>query len=44
MYDISKLVGHTTIATTSMIYTHMFDETSKDGIEKISAVIDKAKE
>ncbi|MNW43624.1 putative prophage phiRv2 integrase [compost metagenome] len=37
MFDISKTLGHSTIATTSKIYTHMFDPTHKSAIDTVSA-------
>lgn len=36
MFDISKTLGHSTIATTSKIYTHMFDPTHKSAIDTVS--------
>ena len=36
MFEISKTLGHSTIATTSKIYTHMFDPTHKKAIDTVS--------
>ena len=36
MLQISKLLGHSTISTTSKIYTHMFDDTHQDAISKVA--------
>jgi len=37
LFDISKTLGHSTIATTTKIYTHMFDPTHKSAIDTVSA-------
>lgn len=37
MFDISKTLGHSNVATTSKIYTHMFDPTHKNAIDTVSA-------
>ncbi|GHV40072.1 site-specific integrase [Clostridia bacterium] len=39
MFDISKALGHSAIATTSKIYTHMFDPTHTTAIDKVAAAL-----
>jgi integrase len=41
LYDISKALGHSTTSTTGKIYTHMFDNTKKDTMMKVSDSITK---
>ena len=36
LYDISKALGHGDIATTTKVYTHMFDKTNKKAIDVVS--------
>ncbi|PKM96373.1 MAG: site-specific integrase [Firmicutes bacterium HGW-Firmicutes-1] len=36
LFDISKALGHSTTATTSGIYMHMFDQTHTNAINKVS--------
>lgn len=36
LYNISKILGHSTTATTSKIYTHLFDETQADSMNAIA--------
>ena len=43
MFDISKALGHSTVETTSRIYTHMFDPTHKRAVDKISEVLSNKK-
>jgi len=40
MFDISKALGHSTIATTSKVYTHLFDVTHKDAITKVAEIFE----
>ncbi len=35
LYDISKILGHSSPDVTGRIYTHLFDETQKDSMAKI---------
>ena len=43
MYDISKALGHSREGTTSMIYTHVFDDTHQDTITRVASSISKRK-
>lgn len=36
LYNISKILGHSTTSTTSKIYTHLFDETQKESMNAIT--------
>lgn len=38
LYNISKILGHSTTSTTSKIYTHLFDETQKDSMDAIANI------
>lgn len=40
MHDISQTLGHSSIAVTSKIYTHMFDETKCHTIQVVAAAIE----
>lgn len=35
-YDISKMLGHNSTATTTEIYMHTFDDTHREGIERVA--------
>lgn len=39
LFDISKALGHSQIGTTGKVYTHMFDDTHKKAISKITNVL-----
>lgn len=39
LYDISKTLGHSTVSTTSTIYTHVIDSSHKDTIEQLAAFV-----
>lgn len=39
LYEISKILGHSDVATTSNIYTHVFDATYENGINTIGKAI-----
>ena len=41
IYNISKSLGHSTVATTSMIYTHLLDTTHAQTIEAIAQSLRK---
>lgn len=43
IFDISKTLGHSTIATTSNIYTHLFDETNSKTINSVAKSIEEAR-
>lgn len=36
-FDIGKALGHSTAATTTNIYMHMFDKTNEDTIKKVES-------
>ena len=36
IYNISRSLGHSTVATTSMIYTHLLDTTHEQTIEAVA--------
>ena len=42
LFDISKALGHGEIATTSKVYTHMFDKTNKKAIDIVSKQLNKS--
>ncbi|MDL2248745.1 tyrosine-type recombinase/integrase [Tyzzerella sp. OttesenSCG-928-J15] len=44
MFEISKTLGHSTVATTSKIYTHMFDPIHKSAIDTVSGALFKEDE
>ncbi len=44
LYDTSKLLGHSTTATTSNIYTHMYDKAHKEQTETIASALNKKDE
>jgi len=35
LFDISKILGHSSPDVTGKIYTHLFDETQQDSMQKI---------
>lgn len=39
MYDISKTLGHSTVATTSTIYTHILDDTHEGTVERVASIL-----
>lgn len=39
VYDISKILGHSSTDTTSRIYMHAFDVTHRDGINRINDIL-----
>lgn len=39
MKEISKALGHSTISTTDLIYTHIFDETHKNTFEQVDRLL-----
>lgn len=39
IYNISKSLGHSTVATTSMIYTHLLDDTHEQTIESVAQTL-----
>ena len=39
IYNISKVLGHSSVAITSGIYTHLFDETHKKTIDRVTEAI-----
>ena len=41
IYNISKSLGHSTVATTSMIYTHLLDTTHEQTIEAVAQSLRK---
>ena len=41
IYNISKSLGHSTVATTSMIYTHLIDTTHEQTIEAVAQSLRK---
>lgn len=44
MFDIGKALGHSTPATTSRIYTHLFDQSHATTIDKIAGALCPSKE
>ena len=42
-HDISKILGHSRVTTTTMIYTHVFDNTHRDTIAHVASSISKRK-
>ena len=44
IFEISKALGHSTIATTSNIYTHLFDETHAKVTDSVAKGIEEARE
>lgn len=36
LFEIGKVLGHSTPSTTGMIYTHMFDDTHQATLEKVA--------
>jgi integrase len=43
MFDISRTLGHSTLAVTSNIYTHLFDETETAAIATVGQAIEQAR-
>lgn len=43
IFEISKALGHSTVATTSNIYTHLFDDTHAKVIDGVAQGIDMAR-
>ena len=43
IYNISKSLGHSTVATTSMIYTHLLDTTHEQTIEAVAQNLHKGR-
>ena len=41
MFDISRTLGHSSIAVTSNIYTHLFDDTETQTLETVAKAIEK---
>lgn len=41
MFSISKALGHGSAAITSGIYTHIFDDTHKETIDRVTEAIRK---
>lgn len=41
LYDISKALGHSTVATTSSIYTHILDGTHENVVSRVASVLDQ---
>ena len=41
MYDISRTLGHSSIAVTSNIYTHLFDDTAAQALSVVAKAIEK---
>ncbi len=44
MHNISRTLGHSSIAVTSGIYTHLFDETQRETLRTVAAAIDPPKD
>lgn len=42
IYNISRVLGHSSVAITSGIYTHLFDETHKKTIDRVTEAIMKS--
>lgn len=36
LFEIGKVLGHSTLSTTGKIYTHMFDDTHAATLEKVA--------
>lgn len=36
LYDVSKMLGHSSIGITAEIYTHQFDKSNRSGIEAVA--------
>lgn len=43
MFDISRTLGHSSLAVTSAIYTHLFDETQTEAIATVGRAIEEAR-
>ena len=43
MFNISKALGHGSTAVTSGIYTHMFDDSHKETIDRVTEAIQQFK-
>ena len=41
MHDISRTLGHSSIAVTSSIYTHLFDETESKTLQTVAKAIER---
>ena len=41
MHDISRTLGHSSIAVTSNIYTHLFDDTASQTLAAVARAIDQ---
>ena len=41
MFDISRTLGHSSMAVTSNIYTHLFDDTETHTLEVVAKAIEK---
>ena len=41
MHDISRTLGHSSIAVTSSIYTHLFDETQSKTLQTVAKAIER---
>ena len=41
MYDISRTLGHSSIAVTSNIYTHLFDDTASQALTAVARAIEQ---
>ena len=41
MYDISRTLGHSSIAVTSNIYTHLFDDTASQALAAVARAIEQ---
>ena len=42
MFDISRTLGHSSMAVTSNIYTHLFDETESHVLTAVAKAIEQA--
>ena len=42
-YNIGKALGHSTLATTQKIYTHLLDRTHTQAVEGVAAIADEAR-
>ena len=42
MFDISRTLGHSSMAVTSSIYTHLFDDTETRALAVVAEAIEKA--
>ena len=40
MFDISRTLGHSSIAVTSNIYTHLFDDTESSALSAVARAIE----